>query len=252
MDTLKFEGAGFTAENLLLTQRGSDLIVAFEGVDNFQLTLRNIDLEDLENNADGIGNLIFDGQDSIVDNLDVFNANWEVSRLFYGENRVTFLNDRNNTIQGLNSSDDVINGQGGNDRIFGLGGDDILRGGSGNDTLDGGSGDDRLVGDDGDDLLFGGAGADTLIGGAGNDILTGGSGADLFVIAFEEGFDTMRDFSLGQGDQIGLTGGLAFDQLSFTAGSVFNSILISANGQDVALVLGISSSTLSSDNFITV
>jgi 2',3'-cyclic-nucleotide 2'-phosphodiesterase (5'-nucleotidase family) len=252
VDTLKFVGEGFTAENLLLTQNGSDVIVAFEGVDNFQLTLRNTELEDLENNANGIGNFLFDGDTSIQDTIDVFNDNWQVAQLFYGENRVTFLNDLDNTIQGLDRSDDVINGQGGNDKILGRSGDDILRGGAGDDALEGGAGDDRLVGGDGFDILSGQSGDDTLVGGAGNDLLTGGIGSDVFVLALEEGVDTIRDFSLGQGDQIGLAGGLTFDQLTLADGNIANSTLISANGQDLAVLLGISSSNLSSDNFVLV
>lgn len=68
-------------------------------------------------------------------------------------------------------------------------------------------GDDTVYGTEAADIIFGFDGADTLIGGAGADDLTGGSGADTFAIAFGgEGNDTIRDFSVAQGDVIDFTG----------------------------------------------
>jgi Ca2+-binding RTX toxin-like protein len=66
-------------------------------------------------------------------------------------------------------------------------GSDYISGGAGNDTLDGGIGNDILIGGEGDDILFGGAGADTFVWQAG-DI----------------GNDVIRDFNIGEGDQIDL------------------------------------------------
>lgn len=54
----------------------------------------------------------------------------------------------------------IVDGGGGNDRLYG---------GSGIEFLTGGAGDDILSGGDGDDSLTGGIGADILIGGAGSD-----------------------------------------------------------------------------------
>ncbi len=74
--------------------------------------------------------------------------------------------------------DDLLDGGGGNDRLFGKGGDDLLEGGRGRDKLYGGRGDDVLRGGDGADRLYGQRGDDLLEGGEGRDRLYGKSGAD--------------------------------------------------------------------------
>ncbi|MFW9257253.1 beta strand repeat-containing protein [Nostoc sp. CALU 546] len=192
-DTLKFEGTGLTARNLLLTQNSSNLLVSFENLANSpNVILQNFDLEKLDNlrKSTGasvdLGNILFDGQTSIEDSFDVFDANSTQSTVF-GKNRVTFLNDLNNNVNGLDNSNDVISSQGGNDRIDGKSGNDLLRGGAGDDTL------------------IGGSGNDILIAGAGNDILTGGSGNDQFVYqALNDIGDTITDFNQSE-DQLDLS-----------------------------------------------
>ncbi|MBG1261321.1 beta strand repeat-containing protein [Nostoc commune] len=207
VDTLKFEGYDFfRAENLLLTQNGSNLEIAFEGVGETIVILQNFKLENLENQkASGataaIGNILFNGQTRITDSFDVFDANSTDTKLGI-KNTVSFLNDLSNNITGLDDSNDVVNGQGGNDKIDGKSGNDLLRGGTGNDTLIGGAGKDTLIGSTGNNSLIGGTGDDvlnaedstgnsTLIGGAGNDylsvegstgdnLLSGGDGNDSF------------------------------------------------------------------------
>lgn len=109
------------------------------------------------------------------------------------------------------TSDQVLEGAGGNDTLAGADGHDTIRGfdgadslhgGAGDDLLEAGSGDDTVIGGDGGDLIFLGAGldlfmdgtetgsnqADTVFGGDGNDTLTsltgddelqGGAGQDL-------------------------------------------------------------------------
>lgn len=149
VDTLEFTGSGLTVKNLQLTQNGNNLEVTFEDVANTKVILQNFQLENLDNlpgssTRANVGNIIFDGQTSIVDSFDVFNANSTQTNLF-NKNTVTFLNDLSNNVKGFDNSDDVINGQGGNDRIKGLSGNDILRGGRGNDTLIGGAGNDKLI-----------------------------------------------------------------------------------------------------------
>ena len=71
-----------------------------------------------------------------------------------------------------------------NDILAGDGGDNRLEGGDGNDDLYGGpaGGDDMMFGGNGDDRIFGGRGDDTLTGGDGNDVLKGGPGEDVFVV----------------------------------------------------------------------
>jgi Ca2+-binding RTX toxin-like protein len=59
----------------------------------------------------------------------------------------------------------------------------------------------------GNDVLTGGAGDDSIAGGKGNDTLKGGAGADLFVFSDSGSahFDTILDYSAGQGDKIDLS-----------------------------------------------
>ena len=192
VDTLEFTGSGLTAQNLQLTQNGNNLEVTFENVANTKVTLQNFDLENLDNvpgseatsfedARPALSNILFDGQTSITDSFDVFDANSTETTLF-NKNTVTFLNDLDNNITGFDNSADVVNSQGGNDKIDGLSGNDLLRGGAGNDIL---------------------------IGGAGNDILTGGAGADSFLYntnavfaSVAVGVDAIADFKHSQGDKI--------------------------------------------------
>jgi Ca2+-binding RTX toxin-like protein len=235
-DIIKFQGEELTAKNMLLTQNQSDLVISFEDVDDTQVILNDFNLENLDNlqkttNANP-GNILFDEQDQIQDNFDVFNADSQRERIF-NRDSVTFLNDLDNNIKGFNRSQDVINGQSGNDTIKGLSGDDLLRGGTGNDTLSGGKGRDRLTGDDGDDLL------------------NGGSGSDLFVLSVSQGVDTISDFNISQQDQIGLSG-VRFEQLVIAQGSASNpsDTVISILGQNLAILTGIQATSLDSSNFI--
>ncbi|KAM3090577.1 S8 family serine peptidase [Phormidesmis sp. 146-35] len=242
LDTLKFEGAGLTAKNMVLTQQGKDLIVSFERVSNTQVTLKNFQLENLDNLPVGsalLGNILFEGDSTIQDSFDLFDANWQRSQILEGQqsSRVTFLNDLDNRIAGFDRFNDTINGQGGSDIIYGLGGDDVLRGDAGND------------------LLWGDVGNDTLWGGLGRDALVGGSGRDIFVLEPNKGEDTIIDFKLSERDRIGLAGGLTFDQLIITqgTGNNANNTLISTQTSGLLATLNnISASTLSNAAFLTL
>lgn len=177
----------------------------------------------------------------------------------------------NDIINGLNAQD-TISGNAGNDNLVGDNGDDLLYGGTGNDTLLGGNGqdtlsgdagNDRLEGDNGDDKLYGGDGNDSLIGGNGQDLLvggggndfldgdkgddnlTGGTGSDIFVLEKAAGRETITDFSLGQGDKIGLAG-LSFNQLSFSG----NEIRI--GNQTLAILTAFDTTTLTQGNFTLI
>jgi hypothetical protein len=149
------------------------------------------------------------------------------------------------TVQNGGNGPDTLTGNDGNDILIGGQGQDTLIGNAGDDTLIGGNGTDLLLGNPGDDLLYGGNGSDTLTGGLGSDTLTGGNGQDIFVFASGEGIDTINDFKLGT-DQIGLTGGLTFGDLSFSG----NEILM---GSDVLAVLTeVNTNILTASNFLTV
>ncbi|WP_425667298.1 retention module-containing protein [Vibrio tubiashii] len=90
--------------------------------------------------------------------------------------------------------------------LDGSGSNSTLTGGSGDDLLVGGAGNDTLIGGAGDDTLMGGEGNDTLEGGLGSDILVGGTGMDVFVWReIDDGsLDTIKDFSVSEGDKIDL------------------------------------------------
>jgi M6 family metalloprotease-like protein len=202
VDRLKFQGVGLIAQNLILTQNGTDLEITFEDIADTKVVLQNFALENLDNLAD-LGNILFDGQTSIQDSFDVFDADSTRDTIF-NQGTVTFLNDLDNKVTGFNNSNDVINGQTGNDRIDGRGGNDLLRGGLGNDTC---------LGSNGKDILIGGDGNDHLIGGNRKDSLTGGEGEDKFSFTFPtEGIDTITDFSVVndiiQVSKAGFDGGL--------------------------------------------
>lgn len=131
----------------------------------------------------------------------------------------------NDTVSGGLGSDyieggggeDSVDGGDDEDRIVGGSGDDLLHGGDDADILSGGSGADEINGDggrdnieggrdadilrggDGQDRLLGGDGADLLTGGAENDELAGGDAYDSYILAPNEGTDTIDD-SDGQGE----------------------------------------------------
>ena len=203
VDVIKFNGAGLTAHNLLLTQNNKNLEITFEGVADAKVILEEFTLQNLDNlfptvTKRAVGNILFDGQTSIRDSYDVFDTT-STQKTLFNKNTVTFLNDLNNNVEGFDNSDDVINAQGGNDIIDGKSGNDLLRGGVGLDTL------------------IGGAGNDTLIGNAGNDTLTGGSGNDRFVYQTlsDRGWvgDTITDFE-SSNDQLVLSN--LFESLDYS------------------------------------
>lgn len=233
IDTLKFEGNGLTARNLLLTQNEDDLLITFEEVENTGVVLQNFALQNLDNlrkttgASVDIGNILFNGQTGFQDSFDVLNANKQSSSV-YSRNSVTFLNDLNNNTSGFDKSNDVINGQGGNDYLWGLSGDDILRGGTGNDTL------------------VGGFGWDTLIGGYGKDTFSFTSGL---------GIDTIVDFTDGE-DSIGLLGGLTFADLTIyqgTGGSINDTLInITSSNEPLMILSGVQVNTITSANLLIV
>ncbi|MBD2680481.1 calcium-binding protein [Nostoc paludosum FACHB-159] len=227
-DIIKFVGGDLTAQNMLLTQNGTNLEIKFES-NSFitTITLNNFALENLDNLTKSTGatvnagNILFDGQTKITDSFDVFNANSTQTTIFK-KNTVTFLNDLNNNVNGFDNSDDVINGQGGNDIIDGKSGNDLLRGAEGNDTLIGGAGNDTLIGNyifdifnssyiKDNNLLFGGDGNDTLFGDTG-DTLNGGNGNDTFYSYFAAPYSLENTFITGGGGKDKFVVKLDFDR----------------------------------------
>ena len=105
-------------------------------------------------------------------------------------------------------------------RINGLGG---------NDTLTGGTLADRFDGGEGNDTLSGGAGSDILIGWLGNDTLNGSTGSDTYIFNKSDGADTISDYdySIGNSDILSISD-IASDQLWFAKSG--NNLIVSAIG----------------------
>ncbi len=189
-------------DDCVYTNAGDDLLMGGAGNDS----LYGQDGNDTLNGEAGNDYLNGgSGNDSLLDNSG--------NNKLYGGNGNDLLN--------TGTGNDRLNGDSGNDTLYGNAGDDLLNGGYGADLIIGGNGQDTLNGNDDNDTLLDGFGADLFSGGKGNDLLVsvrdssddtlnGGSGADSFYfIPTEEhsiGRDTIKDFSLVQGDQI-LIGG---------------------------------------------
>lgn len=85
-----------------------------------------------------------------------------------------------------------------------------ITGGSGADTITGGAGNDTIVGGAGADIITAGAGDDNVTGGAGSDSIALGTGSDTVVLAASNsGYDTITDFTAGDGAGRDILNGLA-------------------------------------------
>ena len=122
----------------------------------------------------------------------------------------------------------------------------------------GGALDDTYTAGAGDDALTGGLGADTLTGGAGADTLTGGAGADTFVLAEGDGgdglslADLITDFE-DEIDLIGLEGDLQVSDLTISdGGTADTTISVTATGEMLALLEGITQDLLDGSDFTSV
>jgi Ca2+-binding RTX toxin-like protein len=241
LDTLQFTSDDyFSAQILQLTQNGNNLEITF-GTDfngnGTKVILQNFKLENLDNlpansSRPAIGNISFiNGQTSVTDSFDVFDADSTQTNLF-NKNTVTFLNDLNNNIKGFDNSNDVINGQRGDDIIDGLSGNDILRANDGNDTLIGGAGNDTLESRAANNNLDGGEGDDRLSisSSTGNNTLNGGTGNDALSISSSTGNNTLDG---GEGD----------DGLSIS-GSTGDNLLSGGDGNDFVYLDNVNTSFL--------
>ena len=94
----------------------------------------------------------------------------------------------------------------GNDVMYGNGGDDRFNLGGGSDKAFGGSGDDYFNLWNGNLLASGGAGSDTIVGrGTGDYTMTGGAGADRFALSDSfHGNATITDFNGAAGDRLAI------------------------------------------------
>ncbi|MDJ0635504.1 MAG: hypothetical protein QNJ34_20110 [Xenococcaceae cyanobacterium MO_188.B29] len=105
------------------------------------------------------------------------------------------------------SNDDILYGTAQSELIKGKAGDDILYGNGGNDTLAGGKGDDIIYGSldkeiikgrAGNDLIYANGGDDYINSGTGDDTIWLGQGSATIVLKSGKGFDTIKNFQLGE------------------------------------------------------
>ncbi|WP_294872603.1 calcium-binding protein, partial [Sulfuricurvum sp. RIFCSPLOWO2_12_FULL_43_24] len=174
---LIYFGEGIKAEDLMLRQYGNDLVVGLkDGLKSFynlsdKLTLKNWFIA---------GNRIetFKFTDNSTIDMDSI-----VSRIG---------TDNNDTISGIDSRNDTLNGGKGNDTLNGGEGNDTLNGGTGNDALNGGNGNEvYLFGrGDGNDVVTDIAGLDRVRLGEGigkNDVRIERIANDLVISILESG-----------------------------------------------------------------
>ena len=193
---------------------------------------------------------------------DTFEISTELSQKIFGvlglegndEIRGSLINDVINGNQGDDSlygsdSSDYLRGGKGLDLLSGDLDNDILNGNLGSDTLLGGKGDDFLRGGKDNDFLIAGEGNDILIGDAGQDNLLGEAGADTFVLTAiyneEDNSDTIEDFSILEGDRIGVSEQIS--TLSFTQEGSSTVIQIEAEEEANNIILGTVNNSVAED-----
>ncbi|WP_423201889.1 esterase-like activity of phytase family protein [Cylindrospermopsis raciborskii] len=204
----------------------SQLVFGTPGVDNVSVP----------QGTDGINDIIFTGAgDDKVDTLGVTNP-------YAGNNTVHSGSGKD--IIDVNNGDRIFGGSG-NDEIFATDAKDYrISGGSGNDVFYLGT-NGRALGGDGEDKFF-------VTEGGGN-LISGGAGADQFWITTgnipsvdnKNVANTIVDFQIGT-DVLGISGqgsNFGFNNLTLT-----NSDII-INGNKVATLTGINTSTLTASNF---
>jgi Ca2+-binding RTX toxin-like protein len=212
---------GGSGDDVLFGSLGDDVILGLAGADEIDGSGGNDIVDGGEGNDDITTE---DGNDSIVGNTgdDQIDSGAGLDTIFGGDgNDTAFGGDGNDTLYGDNGDNtDTLNA--GNDYLDGQRGDDVILGETGTDTLIGGLGSDFISGGDGDDLLYshtGRTGAvlerDEFYGGAGADqfnLLTNyGGGKAAAAIAprlpssiKDNSFAVIRDFSIADGDTLGL------------------------------------------------
>jgi Ca2+-binding RTX toxin-like protein len=229
IDHILFD-SGISQSAVTYRRTASDLVIDIE-IDGVQtsITIANA----FNNSRNHIDSLEFEGGNVLtIDEVMAQVANWTG-------------NDEAETAYGY-GGDDIIDGAGGNDRLYAREGNDTVSGGTGddhvygeagNDTMSGGEGQDRLYGGEGDDTLRGGTGNDTLVGGDGNDTLRGGDGEDS--LSGGGGDDTYL-YGLGDGEVlIGNrdTGEGRQDILRFLEGITPGDVAVSRSSDTLVLTL---------------
>jgi probable HAF family extracellular repeat protein len=148
-----------------------------------------------------------------------------------GNDVITALSDRNQTVYASEGTNIVTTGKG-NDRIYAGSGSDFINAGDGNNTIFAAEGNNHILTGKGNDLIYTGSGNDTIYSGAGddtvfaaegnnvinagtgNDIVYSGSGNDRFILEGGTGSVTIIGFN-AQVDRIRLGESLVGKLLTF-------------------------------------
>jgi len=191
-----------------------------------------------------------DGKDLLRGGVgkDILNGGVDNDTLYGDEGDDTLVGSAGIDILRGGVGDDILDGGADNDTLYGDAGNDTLFGGIGIDILRGGDADDILRGGAGNDTLYGDAGNDILFGGSGNDMIWGGAGNDQFVLALGQGYDTIRDFTLGQ-DLLSLGASQTFAQLTISQTGLDTSIGVSSTGEVLAKLTGVQASLITASDF---
>ncbi len=220
-DTLRL-GEGLTQADTEVVRNGNDLLLRWAGDSTDSVTIQGVFSGSQLSNANLVESVLFaDGQTWGVDEL--------MTRLIQDGTASA------NTLTGLSSYANRLNGLAGNDTLHGGNLDDVLDGGEGNDTLQGN------------------AGNDTLIGGKGNDTLNGGSGNDTYIFNFGDGKDVITDLDYSSGNHDTLRLGAGLTQADTEVVRNGNDLLLrwAGNGTDSVTIQGVfSGAQLSNANLV--
>jgi Ca2+-binding RTX toxin-like protein len=227
-DIIRGEGGddrldGGTGDNILNGGDGNNTIVAADGNNTVYAESGNDSV--LLGNGN---NTVFagEGNNSIVigngDNS-VYAGAGNDSVLLGNGNNTVFAGDGKNTITTGSGNDtiyggavaDVIYAGAGNNTVFAYEGQNTIVTQDGNDTIYAGAGRDFISAGGGDDTIFAGDGDNWIAAGTGNNIIYSGSGRNLFILSTGDGFDTIKNFTIGK-DKLGLTAGIQPEQLAIS------------------------------------
>ena len=162
------------------------------------------------------------GDDTIVSGAgndlaagDMVGAEWAFvnGKWVYDANKIVSNGDADtrsyNDIITTGAGDDVLLGNGGQDRLSAGDGDDLVNAGTGNDTVDGGAGADLLNLEDGNDKAQGGLGADTINAGRGDDLVYGDLSDGNMLSGGGTGAATLAQYGANGHWQVSETDGLS-------------------------------------------
>ncbi|BCL39793.1 Ig-like domain-containing protein [Nostoc sp. MS1] len=205
----------------------------------------------------GNGNDILEGglgDDSLDAGLDDDTlTDLEGNNTFYtGEGNNVVTAGSGNDVIYAGSGNDIINAGNGKNQIYAAEGNNLIGTGSGDDVIYAGSGSDWIFTGAGDDVIYAAEGNNLIAAGTGDNLVYSGSDRDLFVLVSGAGSTTIDQFQ--SYDQLGLLGGLSFDQLSITTnqqGDEFSTrISIAATGDLLASLKWVETSSITPNSFV--